>query len=104
MTNDERREELFHNLREDCYSVTLYRHVDEYESEELGQFFCYGTPEDIVYTMDCTLENNGYESDDWSQMSATIGYDDWTIVYMSSLDEPTYELVSDVEAFEAFAA
>lgn len=103
MTDDELREELFHNLREDYYDVTLYRHGDP-EDEEIESFLCYGTPEDIVLTMDCLLENKGYEYDEWASMSAAIGYDDWTIAYMPSLDEPTYEFVSDVEAFEALAA
>ena len=101
MTNYDRMEELFDNLREDYYEVALYK---EGEEDYIETFETYGTPKDLVSIMDSILIDLGYGDEDWSKMSAAIGFDDWTIVYMPSLDGPEYEFVSDIEAFEALAA
>ncbi len=97
--------ELAENLREDYYTVGLYT---EGEEDMIESLLIYGSPMDIVSTMDATLINAGYEDEDWSKMSACISYEtgnyEYSLLYMSDLTGPEYEVMADREVLEALAA
>ena len=73
---------------EDYYDVTIYKAGEE---EPIEGFFEYGSLEDVIFTMDCNIQ----EYKDWSELSACISLDGRDLVHMPDLTSPEYEFVTD---------
>lgn len=105
MNENELINDMVDNLREDYYEVALFM---EGEEDAVEVFYDFGTPVDIVFCMDATLDSYGYGNEDWSKMSACITFPgesrDYDLLYMSDLTEPVFDVIADKEVLEALAA
>lgn len=86
---------------ESYYDVSIFTVKDGKPNVCIDCFLEYGTVEDIVFTMDCYLDLNGF--DDWDSPCAFISYDNIDLVYMPELSSPDYEIICSVEEFNSLA-
>ena len=79
------------SMGENYYSVVVHR-----GDELVDGFLDYGSMEDVVYTMDCCIE----DLDDHDTLSADISFEGVRLVHMPCLDYPDYDVVVDDDDFE----